>query len=78
MFYTILESGDKINPIGDKLSHHYLGANFANASTPQKYMFLGSTCTRQNGRFWKYARLARLTDIDRTVLQGLARLADIR
>ncbi len=39
--------------------------------------FLASASTRQNGRFQKYARLARLADIRQVVLRGLARLADI-
>ncbi len=34
--------------------------------------------TRQNSRFLKYARLARLADIRQAVLRGLTRLADIR
>ena len=34
--------------------------------------------TRQNGRFRKYARLARVAEICRAVLGGLARIADIR
>jgi hypothetical protein len=40
--------------------------------------FLASASTPQNGRFQKYARLARLADIPQGVLRGLARLADIR
>ncbi len=40
--------------------------------------FLASASTRQNGRFLKCARLARLADIRQAVLRGLARLADIR
>ena len=38
---------------------------------------LASASTRQNGRFLKCARLARLADIRQAVLRGLARLADI-
>ncbi len=34
--------------------------------------------TPQNGRFHKYARLARLADICQAVLRRLARLAEIR
>jgi predicted transcriptional regulator len=37
-----------------------------------------SASTRQNDRFQKYARLARLADIRQAVLHGLARLAHIR
>ncbi len=36
-----------------------------------------SASTRQNSRFQKYARLARLADIRQAVLHGLARLAEI-
>jgi hypothetical protein len=39
--------------------------------------FLASASPRQNGHFWKYARLARLADIRQTLYRGLARLADI-
>ncbi len=41
-------------------------------------MNLANLSTRQNGRFQKYARLARLADIRQAVLRGLARLAEIR
>ncbi len=51
---------------GYKLSNGYSRANFASART------------RQNGRFQKYARLARLADIRQAFLWELARLADIR
>ena len=39
---------------------------------------MGSASTRQNGRFQKYARLARLTDIRQAVLRGIARFPEIR
>ncbi len=47
------------------VSNGYSPANLANSST------------RQNGRFLKCVRLARLADIRQAVLRGLARLADI-
>jgi hypothetical protein len=50
----------------------------ASASTRQKFAFLVSTRTCQNGCFQKYVRLARLADIRQAVLRGLARLAYIR
>jgi hypothetical protein len=49
-----------------QLSNGYSPANLAILST------------RQNGRFQKYVRLARLADIRQAVLRGLARLAEIR
>jgi hypothetical protein len=39
---------------------------------------LSGNHTRLNGRFQKYARLARLADISQAVLRGLAGLANIR
>jgi hypothetical protein len=41
-------------------------------------LFLASASTRQNGRFRKYARLARLANIRQAVLRGLARITNIR
>ena len=58
-----------------KLSNGYSPANLANSSTRAK---LAVASTRQNARFLKCARLARLADIRQAVLRGLARLADIR
>jgi hypothetical protein len=43
----------------------------------KKYPILEITHIRQNGLFWKYARLSRLADIRQIVLGGLARFANI-
>ncbi len=64
---TLLSYGGRISNIisesEESVSNGHSPANLANLST------------RQNGHFWKYARLA---DIRQTIYRGLARLADIR
>jgi hypothetical protein len=66
---TLLSYGGRISNIisesEESVSNGHSPANLANLST------------RQNGHFWKYARLASLADIRQTLYRGLARLADI-
>ncbi len=62
---VVLGQGLRYRCCGFKLSNGYSPANLSNSST------------RQNSRFQKYARLARLADIRLAVLQGLSRLAEI-
>ncbi len=61
--------------LGQGLRHRCCGFKLSNGYSPAN---LSNSSSRQNSRFQKYARLARLADICQAVLRGLARLADIR